>query len=268
MNPIRLSTNIAAIIAGIILNVACGSTKTVTVQPATANLVLMRGATNTTESAVCDPPSPPRPDPVGRWNAEPPENKTLLAVGFEVWRNTTDSCTENKGVMYRGVIQYDLTSVVALKGTTTKAALSFSTKVLPAGATANASNLCDAHDGGLGSLFAVNPPPIQLFSNMVDLTAPNASFPAGTRLVAFPIPWVGGTIGSNATSTSSGPGSAGFTVDVTGSVLNALAVNMTTIQFMLSGSDEAFPRSTPPPSSFDCRTLFQVDPLEITVAVN
>ena len=100
-----------------------------------------------------------------------------------MWRNTTDSCTENTGVLYRGVIQYDLTSVVALMGTTTKAELSFYTKVLPSGVTPNATNLCDPNDGGLGSLFVLTPPPIQLFNGMTDLTAPNALFPPGTKIV-------------------------------------------------------------------------------------
>jgi hypothetical protein len=267
MNPPRIATAIFAVIGATALAAGCGTSQSVSAAFKTTNLVLEKGSTNTTTSATCDPPSPPRPDPVGRWNAEPAQNKTLVATGFEVYRNSTDSCTEHMGVLYRGIVEYDLAPVIALKGTTTKAVLTFWSKILPSGVTPNASNLCDPHDGGLGSLMVVTPTPVQIQNTaMVDLTGPNASFPTGNKLVAFPIPWISGPIsGTNASSTASGTGGAAFTVDVTGAVLTALGNNKTTIQFMLSGSDEAFPRSTPPPSGFDCRTLVEFNQLDVTV---
>jgi hypothetical protein len=266
----------ALVVVAAIATSACGvTTHHLMVQAATTNMAQLNGAPD--PSHGCTPPSPVAPLADVRWNAEPPSNKSLLAVGFEVWRNTADqgACTEHRETAYRGIIQYDLTNVIPVKDTLGTAQLSFSSKILPSGVTPSASNLCDPHQGGLGSLFEVNAPLQPLASNMIMLqgiiaSAPGtpATFPAGTRLVAFPIPWVAGPIGNNASTAASGTGGASFTVDVTSRVQNALAAGKTEIQFMLSGSDEAFPRPIPPPSSIDCRTLYQVNALDVAYLGN
>jgi hypothetical protein len=196
----------------------------------------------------------------------------LVPVGFEIWRNGADggACTEHKEIAYRGVFQYDLASVAPVKETVTAAKITLLSKVLPSGVTPSASNLCDPSAGGLGSLFEVAPP-VPMSSNLQVLTASigpggtvtSSPFPAGARVVGFPIPWQPGTFGP-ATTTPSGAGGAVFTVDVTPRVKAALAEGRPAIQFMLSSSDEAFPRPIPPPSSIDCRTLYEVRNLEIT----
>ena len=93
-----------------------------------------------------------------------------------------------------------------------------------------------------------------------------ASFPAGQKYVAFTMPWVAGQIGTNASTLASGTGGASFTVDVTGRVQAALAANAPVIQFMLSASDEAFPRTITPPASIDCKTLVDVQSMTVTYA--
>jgi hypothetical protein len=89
-------------------------------------------------------------------------------------------------------------------------------------------------------------------------------FPPGFRLVPFTLPWVAGAIGTHTTTLATGLGGASFTVDVTGRVQNALATNQPVIQFMLSSSDESFPRPITPPASVDCLTLFQIQEMTVT----
>jgi phage baseplate assembly protein gpV len=81
--------------------------------------------------------------------------------------------------------------------------------------------------------------------------------------MAMTFPWVEGQLGTNASTTRAAPDRAAFTVDVTDQVTAALDRGDTKVGFVLSGSDEARP-SVPPPSRFDCRTVYQVGQLVLT----
>ncbi len=221
----------------------------------------------------CTPPSTPAPMPSGWWYSLQPAEQALAVVGFEVWRNTANNgaCQEHKDIAYRGVFQYDLSTVAPLK-TVTKASITFVTKIMPPDATPNGSNLCSANSGGLGSLWEVTP--TTSFNAGMNVLTPivtpgndtlmGAAFPAGQKYVAFTMPWIAGQIGPNASTLASGTGGASFTVDVTGRVQAALAANAPVIQFMLSSSDEAFPRTVTPPASIDCKTLVDVQAMTVT----
>jgi hypothetical protein len=273
MSPTRCPTSLA--LACALLSAACVTTRSLTVSPGTMGMANVAGQADPNNS--CSPPAPAAPQPAARWSAEPPSNRLLVPVGFEIWRNTADggACTEHREIAYRGVFQYSLATVAPVKETVTVAKITFFSKILPSGVTPAASNLCSPASGGLGSLFEVTAP-TQMFSNLQVLSStlgPNntvvpAAFPAATRLVAFPMPWLPGAIGANTTSSPTGLGGAAFTVDVTARVKAALASNQPVIQFMLSSSDEAFPRSIPPPTSIDCRTLYEIRDLEITYVGN
>lgn len=250
---------------------ACVKEKTLTVPATLMNMAQVSGAVDDQNS--CAPPAPPVPMPMAWFNSLPVAEQGLSVVGFQVWRNTANggACTEHKDIAFRGLFQYDLSTVAPLK-TVTKASITFVTKIMPPDVTPNASNLCSANSGGLGSLWEVTP--TIGFTFGMNVLAPTytpgtntlapASFPAGQKYVAFTVPWIAGQIGSNASTLASGLGGASFTVDVTGRVQAALAANAPVIQFMLSATDEAFPRTTPPPASIDCRTLVDVQSMTVT----
>lgn len=255
---------------------ACGLTKkTLAVQPSLMNMAIVSGVADQNHS--CTPPSTPAPMPDAWWNAQPVANQQLVTAGFQIWRNLANAgaCQEHKEIAYRGFFQYDLSTVAPLK-TVTGASITFLSKIIPAGATPNASNLCDSRTGGLGSLWEVTPTVPFTFGMTVPspvvgadgVTVTSGSFPPGSRLVAFTLPWIAGSIGANTTTMATGLGGASFTVDVTGRVQNALANNQPVIQFMLSSSDESFPRPITPPASIDCLTLFQVNEMTVTYVGN
>ncbi len=251
---------------------ACGvKEKTMTVPATVMNLAQVSGGVDPNNS--CTPPLPSAPMPDAWWSSLAVAEQQSAVVGFEIWRNTANSgaCEEHKDIAYRGLFQYDLSTVAPLK-TVTKASITFVTRILPPDVTPNGSNLCSANSGGLGSLWEVTPtvplnfgmnvlPPIQTPG---DNTLGATAFPAGQKYVAFTMPWVAGQIGANASTLASGTGGASFTVDVTGRVQAALAAGAPVIQFMLSASDEAFPRTVPPPASIDCKTLIQVQDMTVT----
>jgi hypothetical protein len=251
---------------------ACGLTnKTLTVQPSLMNMAQVSGLADPNHS--CAPPSTPAPDPAAWFAGQSATNKQLLAVGFQVWRNLANNqaCQEHKDIAYRGFFQYDLSTVAPLK-TVTKATISFASKIIPASATTNASNLCDSKTGGLGSLWEVTPTiPFTSGMNVLTPAPPSGNgilsplpFPPGTKLVAFTLPWIAGAVGTHTTTLATGQGGASFDVDVTGPVQQALTSNQATIQFMFSASDEAFPRPIVPPASIDCLTQFEVQAMTVT----
>jgi len=257
---------------GVGLVAACGvKEKTMAVPGTVMNVVQITGGVDPQNS--CTPPAPPVPMPMSWFNSLPVAQQSLAVVGFQIWRNTADggACQEHKDIAYRGLFQYDLSNVAPLK-TVTKASITFLTKIMPPDVTPDASNLCSANSGGLGSLWEVTP--IVSFAPGLMILAPTytppsttltaAAFPAGQKYVAFTVPWVGGQIGTNASTMASGTGGASFTVDVTGRVQAALTAGAPVIQFMLSGTDEAFPRTTPPPASIDCRTQVEVQDMTVT----
>lgn len=259
-------------ILAVLLVGACGlQKKSMTVGATVNDIAQVSGWADPNNS--CAPPTTAAPDPVAWYAAQSPTNKRWGSVGFQVWRNLANNgaCQEHKEIAYRTMIEFDLTTVAALK-TFTSARLTLASKVLPADVTADASNLCDSHSGGLGSLWDVAPPvPVLTGMTVLPLAPPNpngpvtpgAGFPVGRKLVGFTLPWIAGTISPVATTLASGQGGATFTVDVTGSVQNALNANQSTVQFMLSSTDEAFPRPITPPASIDCLTLIEVQPMNI-----
>jgi len=245
--------------------------KTMTVPATLMNMAQVSGGVDDQNS--CAPPAPPVPMPMAWFNGLPVAEQQLAVVGFQVWRNTANNgaCMEHKDIAYRGLFQYDLSTVAPLK-TVTKASITFVTKIMPPDVTPNASNLCSPNSGGLGSLWEVTPtvpftpgmtvlgPVFTPGNNTLGATA----FPAGQKYVAFTVPWIAGQIGTNASTLASGTGGASFTVDVTGRVQAALTANAPVIQFMLSATDEAFPRTVPPPASIDCRTLVEIQSMTVT----
>jgi hypothetical protein len=241
---------------------SCGlSNKTLTVPATVMDMAQVTGVVDQNNS--CTPPTSPAPMPDAWWNAQPTANQQMPAVGFQIWRNEANggACQEHKDIAYRGFFQYDLSTVAPLK-TVTAASITFVSKVLPPDATPNASNMCDARSGGLGSLWDVTPT-IPFPGGMMVLP-PNVPFPPGMKLVAFTLPWVPGKVGTHTTTDSTGASGASFTVDVTSRVQKALADSQPVIQFMFSGTDEAFPRPITPPASIDCLTLIEVQSMTVT----
>lgn len=271
----RLSVLASASLALLLLAACPLSNKTTTVAATIMDMAQVSGGLDPNHS--CTPASTPAPDPAAWWTAQSIANKALVSVGFQLWRNLANNgnCQEHKELAYRGFFQYDLSTLAALK-TTVSESIGFASKVIPSGATPNASNLCDARSGGLGSLWLVSPaitvqtgmnvlPPSVVSGSTVVSPAP---FPPGQKLVAATLPWVAGSLGTKASTSASGAGGAIWTVDVTGPVQTALNNHQAAIQFMLSSSDEAFPRTVPPPASLDCLTLFEIQPMTVTYVGN
>jgi len=266
------SALLSVALLGLGLSAACGlSNKTMTVPATVMNMAKVSGMADLNNS--CTPPSPTAPMPDAWWAGLGVAEQGMAAVGFQIWRNTANggACQEHKEIAYRGLFQYDLASVAPLK-TVTKATIIFVTKIIPPDVTPQASNLCSVNSGGLGSLWEVTPSiPFAGGMTVLALSPPDptgvvtsAAFPSGTKLVAFTSPWLAGSIGANASTLASGLGGASFEVDVTGRVQAALTANQPVIQFMLSATDEAFPRPIAPPASIDCRTLVEVQSMTVT----
>lgn len=229
-----------------------------------ATLVKTSGLVDTQNN--CNPAVPAAPDVQAWWNALPPINRTFPFVGFETWRNTTDSCLESRLDVYRALVTFNMTSVANLKGLVTKAELIISTRALPAGVVpANPS--CIAFTGGAGSLVLVGPAaagtlPTVTGAGSLDTLQPNEAFPSGQTVFSFPNPWTAGSVTSTTTTTASGTGGAVFTVLVTGVVNAALDRGDAGMSWMLTSAFEG-PLAGPVASPLDCKTSYKFD-LQIT----
>jgi len=213
--------------------------------------------------------SPGWQDPETWWRglpvSQPPRTVDYAVVGFDLLFDTRGNCRKFRQDLYRAGASYDLSQRQGLRGLVTKAELTFSSVVLPSGIRPN--NLCQATTGGGGSLIVVAPsatlPPAS--QGFAFLGSANAAtpFPAGSRLMSIPQPWLSGPIGNNASSTASGAGGATFTVDVTPQVVDRLDRGASAVQFMISGSDEATP-TVFVPGPQDCKTYYRIGNLVLT----
>lgn len=68
--------------------------------------ILMVGQVDTVNS--CDPATPPAPQD----DQPDPSKSDEVIAGFDHWRNTLDNCQESKVLVYRGLVQFDLTPLV------------------------------------------------------------------------------------------------------------------------------------------------------------
>ena len=232
------------------------------ITPKVVTVTLMRGAVD--PANTCTPATPPSPPVPNVWfNSLPPGQPPKVVgegvVGFNLWRNTTDSCLEYRQDLYRTEFSYPLASATAFKGLVTKAELTLSSVVIPA---VRPGSLCQAMTGAGGSLLAL-PATTVLPPAVFTLLAPNVAFDAGPRVFAMTFPWIAGAIPNNTTTQAAGGGRASFTVDVTARLNAALTAGDAAMVFALSGSDEDLP-VVPPPGAFDCRTIYQAGPLAIT----
>jgi len=235
---------------------------TTSVDPRVVTLARSGGGVDT--SNVCTPPSPPAPPaPDLWWNAlppgQPPKVAGLGVVGFNLWRNGTDSCTEFRQDLYRTEFGYPLASLAPLKGLVTKAELNFSSAVLP---VLRPGFGCELRTAAAGAVLGM-PPNATLPAPAFSLLPPAQPFPPGAQLFAMTFPWQPGSFPGGVTTTAVGGDRAAFTLDVTARVTGALARGDAELIFALSGLMEA--RSTvPPPASFDCRAYYRIGPLTVT----
>lgn len=216
---------------------------------------------------TCTPAAPPAPAmPNQWWDSLPPAQLPKVAghgvVGTDRWRNTTDGCLEFRQDLYRTVFSYDLSASQPLKGLVTKAELSFSAAVVPA---VRPNSPCQAMTGGAGALQLLRPgftlP--QTSFDYLGTHVPPQPFPASVSVFAMPAPWVPGPIAPGVTTTDGGGQRASFSVDVTDRLNGALNRGDGALGFLLSGSDEDLP-TTSPPDRLDCRTVYRIGPLVIT----
>lgn len=213
--------------------------------------------------------SPSWQDPETWWRslstAQPPRAGNYAVVGFEILFDTQGNCRKFRQDLYRAGLSYDLSQRQGLKGLVTKAELTFSSYALPSGVRPN--NLCQPVTGGGGSLIVVAPgvslPAAPLRLAFLGSANANAPFPAGSRLMSIPQPWIAGTLGNNASTGASGQGTATFSVDVTPQLNAALERGAGAIQFMISGSDEGV-RTVFAPGPQDCKTTYAIGDLVIT----
>lgn len=236
--------------------------RTERVEPHVVTVARSQGATDINNS--CSPPStvaPPAPE--FWWLEVPPGQAPKLAgqgvVGFDIWRNTTDRCEEFRHDLYRTEFAYDLAGLRAFKGMVTKAELTLSAAVLPA---PRSGSRCQAMSGAGGALFLL--PPGTLMPPTVFLRLPPPQpFRTGAQLFAMRFPWAAGPLVNGASTGADGDGRATFTVELSSRLNAALGRGDPALSFALSGADEAFPLA-PPPASFDCRTIYQIGPLQVT----
>lgn len=243
---------------------ACGpiNQRTEQIDPFVVTVGRSQGATDINN--FCAPAAPVAPPPPDQWwSAVPAGQSPKLAgqgvVGFDLWRNTTDNCQEFRQDLYRTEFAYDLTSLQAWKGLITKAELTLVAAVLPA---TPANSLCQPGSGAGGALFALPPatemPPVAFL-----MLPPPQPFRTGARLFAMPLPWSAGALGNGVRASTVAGGRAAYTVDLSGRLNAAIGRGDPILAFALSGADEAFPL-TPPPAGVDCRTIYQIGPLQVT----
>lgn len=230
--------------------------------------------TNTCSPAT--PPSPPMPD--AWWNSLHPGQQPKVprtgVVGFNLWRNQTDSCESFRQDLYRTAFSYDLSQLQGLKGLVTKAELSFHVAVMPA---VRPNSFCQPMTGGGGSLNGmvqgtVLPQVSFIPSSSILPNGPISGpqswptttepFRKGATIFGMTFPWVPGEIINGVETLDGGGQRALFTVDITDRLNGALNQGDANMAFILSGSDENMPVVSPP-DSFDCRTYYTIEPLNI-----
>ncbi len=210
------------------------------------------------------------------WNSlhvgQSPKALNQAAVGFELKFDTHGNCSKFRQDLYRAGFSYDLSGSASLKGLVSKATLTFSSVILPSGAST--TGLCQPMTGGGGSLLIVRtlngarlPPSVAAFAYLG--SGPSATpFPDSAAIFGMTFPWVPGQIvagvqtGITVNTQPSGTGGATFTVDVTSYLNGALNQGAGSLSFMLSGSDEAS-TAVFPPGPLDCKTSYQFGPLAI-----
>ncbi len=249
---------------------ACGSQPiTTTVSAATMTMGIERQIAF--QPGNChDFPAPSWQDPQTWWNSlpavQPPKVVGQAVTGWNLLFAVSGSCSKSRHDVYRAGITYDLSNRQNLKGLISAAEISFATFTLPSGVSP--TGLCQPTTGGGGSLFVLNqgatlPTATGSFVNLG--SGPTANFPAAGRVFGMTFPWVPGAIPANGravTTVASGTGGAGFTVDVTDFLNDALNNSRTSLQFMLGSSDETGP-TTFPAGPIDCRTIYRFNELVI-----
>lgn len=213
---------------------------------------------------TCTPPSPPAPPTPDRWwNAvapgQPPKVAGLGVVGFHLWRNGADGCTEFRQDNYRTEFAYPLAPLRSLQGLVTHAELVFSSDVLP---VLRPGFGCEPRTAAAAAVLGM-PPNSALPAPAFSLLPPGQPFAPGAQLFALTFPWQPGSFPGGVTTTAVGGDRAAFTVDVTARVTGALARGDAELVFALSGLMEATP-SAPPSASFDCRAYYRIGPLVVT----
>jgi hypothetical protein len=235
---------------------------TTNIDPSVVTLASTQGRYDPTNT--CSPATPPPPLlPNQWWNSLPASQLPKVAghgvVGFNRWRNLTNSCQEFRQDLYRTAFSYNLSASQSLKGLVTKAELSFSVVAMPA-----VRSMCQAMTGGGGALLMLRPgfslP--QASFDYLGTHVPPQPFPASASVFGMTFPWVPGQIANGVVTSDGGGQRASFTVDVTDRLNGALNRGDAAIGFMLSGSDEGLPQVSPP-DSFDCRTVYRVGRLVI-----
>jgi len=252
---------------------ACGSTPiTTSVSPIT--MTMARQQTVGILPANCnDWLSPGWQAPLDWWNGlnptVPPKVVGQGVTGFEILFDTRPGggCTKFRQDLYRMGATYDLSTRQNLKGLIKAAEISLSTVTLPPGVSP--TGLCQPMTGGGGSLWVLNQGatlPTAPGSFVFLGIGPATSFPAAGKVFGMTFPWVAGAIpanGRSVTTVASGTGGAAFTVDVTDLLNDALNNARTSLQFMLSGSDEAAV-TVFPAGAMDCRTVYAFRDMAIT----
>lgn len=253
---------------------ACRPTPTIStaIDPATMSMgMITLGAI---EPQNCnDWLSPSWKAPLDWWNSLPatlpPKGVHRTVVGFEILFDTRSGCRKARQDMYRAGFSYDLSGQSGLKGLITKAALTYSSSILPSGVGNHAD--CETVTGGGRTLLILRPGSALPAApgGFVQLPGlPPAGFPPTSQLYASLSPWIAGPVttglptGVTANTVATGQGGASFTVEVTPYVVGAIDRGDPSISFMLGGSGET-PFSVVPPGPTDCRTWYTIGQLVI-----